>query len=367
MLIGETQEAQMEFRSLDYSTEIDVLLAGIREILREGSSHNRDIFDRNYWEWAYRRLPTGTSYIYVCICNGDIVGYYHVPIYQGIVDGEPKLFAMVQDVAVSSKMRGRGVFRKLAEFATADLVERSGIDLIYTFPNAKSIHTFTKYNGYKQVCEYDSFILPASSAAVIRSKFRFLGLENVAGFIADKYFDFRAMSLPPGLQVVNRTSFDDETVSLFAAYGSNYPCHLDRSERYLNWRYFEKPAGEHFLFTLDDNGKPTAAAVCKLDEILGAKAAIVLDIAFNEQTLFGSLLHYLRRNSASLFNEKVDMFYVSFGSTDLFSKHRFGMVKVPSRLNPRPLYLLTRNVTADKDVIFEPSSWLALLGDWDVL
>lgn len=357
----------LSFRKLDNSTDIDLLIQQIKEILLEGRSHNLDLYDRAYWEWQYKNLPTERSMIYVCTFEERIVGYYHVPVYQGVVEGEKKLFAMVQDVAVSAKMRGTGVFRKLAAFATHDLENDPDISLVYTFPNAKSIHTFLKYDGYNQIYSYDSFVLPVSSSAVISSKFRALGIEKLLGLFADKYFDLRSKSLSDGFEVIRKDDFDDETIALFTNFGSKFGCHLDRSREYMNWRYFENPKGEHFLFVLKDAVKVLAAAVCKLDDILNAKTCVLMDFAYDNERHLGQLLHHLRKNSDVIFNEKIAMIYASFCCRPLLRSKMFGFIKVPQRFNPRPLNLLVKNLKEDDKTVYQASNWLAVLGDWDVL
>ncbi|HEX8638893.1 MAG TPA: GNAT family N-acetyltransferase, partial [Pyrinomonadaceae bacterium] len=259
--------AILEFRRIDSSSDTGELLERIREILIEGDSHNASLFSRQKWKWQYQDLPTGDTRIYLCICDERIVGYYHVPIYEGVVGNKKKLFAMVQDVAVSAAMRGRGVFRKLAEFATDDLIN-SDVNVIYTFPNQKSIPTFLKYNGYRQIYTYDSYVLPVKSAAVIKAKIKLFGLENFVGWFVDKCFNLTSHRLKNGFKVENRERLDAETVTLFQSFNAEFSCHLDRTADYLQWRFFDKPGGKHFLITLKNESETLAAAAFKTDVIL---------------------------------------------------------------------------------------------------
>lgn len=359
-------EPALEFHKIDDSFDTDQLLRQIKEILLEGGSHNVESFSEKSWQWQYKNLPTRDARIYVCTCEQKIVGYYHVPIYEGVVSGQKKIFAMVQDVAVSRSMRGRSVFRKLAEFATDDLVN-SDVNLIYTFPNQKSIHTFLKYNDYKQVYAYDSYILPLDTSAVIKSKLKLFGVEKVIGFLADSYFDFRSYGTGNGFEVKTRDRFDEETSALFERFNSKFDCHLNRSADYLQWRFFEKPGGRHFLVTLQNDSQIAAAAVFKIDEILGTKTAVVLDYAFESETHIAQLLHSVRKNAASLFDEEISMIFTAFCCGKFLQRKTYGFIKIPQRFNPRPLNLLVRNITEDDRKITNRQNWLALLSDWDVL
>src|SRR5256885_2644373 len=80
----------------------DALLRCMKEILAEGDSHNAEVFDAALWNWQYKKLPAHQSAIYVCLDDGKIAGYYHVPFYEGIINEEKKKFGMVQDVAVKN-------------------------------------------------------------------------------------------------------------------------------------------------------------------------------------------------------------------------------------------------------------------------
>ena len=362
----ELTESKLEFYKIDNSFDSEELLHRIREILHEGDSHNVENFSEKSWRWQYKNLPKRDARIYICACAGKIVGYYHVPVYEGAVGGERKNFAMVQDVAVSVSMRGRSVFRRLAEFATEDLIN-SGINLIYTFPNQKSIHTFLKYNGYQKIYAYDSYILPFDTSSVMKSKFKLFGLENLFGAVFDKYLDLRNLQPAKDFAVKTKERFDAPTAELFERFNSKFICHLERSADYLQWRFFEKPVGKHFLLTLENDSKTVAAAVFKLDEILETNTAVLLDFAFDDEIYLVQLLHFVRKNSDALFGEKVSMIFTAFCCQNFLQNKTYGFVKIPERFNPRPLNLLVRNITENENEVLNARNWLALLSDWDVL
>ncbi len=358
--------SELEFRKIDGTFETDELLERIREILEEGDSHNAAAFSKENWVWQYENLPSHDARIYLCCSENKIVGYYHVPIYEGIINDRKKNFAMVQDVAVSASMRGRSVFRKLAEFATNDL-SNSDINLIYTFPNQKSIRTFLKYNNYQQVYTFDSYILPVNSSAVIKSKAKLFGFENLIGWFADRYFDFRSYKLVKDFTVETEQNFDKETVELFQNFNSKFSCHLNRTQNFLQWRFFDKPVGKHFLVTLKTSSTVFAAAVFKLDEILETRTAVLLDFAFKDELHLVQLLHYVRKNNESLFGEQINMLFTACCCHKFLQDKLYGFIKIPRKFNPRPLNLLVKNITENEDEVFDAKEWLALLSDWDVL
>ncbi|MGB7925102.1 MAG: GNAT family N-acetyltransferase [Pyrinomonadaceae bacterium] len=366
MSSNDTSKAStLKFCRIDDSFNTGELARRIKEILIESDSHTARSFSERKWTWQYKELPGRDARIYVCLNEDRITAYYHVLVYEGVVGGEKRKFAMVQDVAVSAELRGQGVFRRLAQFADDDLVN-SDVNLIYMFPNRKSIRTYLKYIGCEQIYTFDSYILPVDTATAIKSKIRLPGAGKLIGLVVDKYFDLRSVRMPANFKVNRQDYVDEETARFFQRFNERFLCHLNRTKDYLQWRFFEKPEGKHTLITLRDESRTLAAAVIKLDEILGARTAVVLDFAFEDDKHLLRLLHYVRRNAVALFDEKIGAIFISCCCAKLFADAKHGFIKIPLRFNPRPLHLLVKNISEDERV-FDRRNWIVALGDWDVL
>lgn len=353
----------LKFYRIDTSQPHPELMTRIREILKEGQSHNAEIFSEDSWNWQYKELPSHEARVYVCEAEGKIMGYYHVPVYEGIAEGEKKKFAMVQDVAVSDVLRGRGVFRQLAEFATQDLIE-SDIFLAYTFPNAKSIRTFLKYNNYQLVKTFDTYILPVDSAAVIAAKTKIPLLNYLAGIPLDILTSVKLSGENSELKARVYDYFTDETIALFQKHNSTFQFHLNRSAEYLKWRFQKKPTAKHYVLTAEKNNSVLAAAVVKADKMFGVDTAIILDFAFSDKSGLKNIVTYLRKNSETIFDRKVSLIFTACCSDVNFSS--LGFFKIPQRLNPRHLNMLSNALEKANDNCNSSSSWHATLADWDV-
>lgn len=363
---SKTESAPLEliFSATESGMGSEELLGSVRQILTEGDSHNAGIYNREYWDWQYRNLPAKHSGVFTCLIENKIAGYYHAPFYAGQINGKEKLFAMVQDVAVNSVLRGQGVFRKLAEYSTGQLVE-SGANLIYTYPNDKSIHTFLKYNGYKKVCTYDTYLLPVKSSEIIKSKISLAGIEKLIGSTADIFFR-KNYNLEQGESVNILNDFNDETASFFSRFASSFLVSRIRDKEYLNWRYVAKPAVKHFLLILKSESKITAGAIFKWDEIFGVNAALLMDFAFTEEKNLAKLIHYLRKNSKNIFGEQPGLIFTAFCCNRFLKNKKYGFIRIPERMNPRTVNLLVKNITEDESLVTNPANWFATLGDWDV-
>jgi len=342
----------------------DELLNCIKEILAESDSHNAGIFNATLWKWQYEKLPSGLQKIYICLDNGRIAGYYHVPVYEGLVKGVNKKFGVVQDVAVKKYLRGRSVFRQLSEFATSDLLS-SGIDLLYTFPNEKSIHTFLKYNSYSLVQVYDSFLLPVKCAHLIKAKIRLAGIENLIGAFGDLFFRIK-LTLKADEKITSSNNFNDDVLSLFDKFSSRFSIYRQRSKEYLNWRYVEKPFVNHLVLSLSNGKGILAAAVFKTDTIFNVNALVLLDFAYENEAHLAKLIHYVKKNNKEIFKQQAAIIFTSFCCHDFLKNKKYGFIKIPQRFNPRNLKMLVKNISVEELTVNNPKKWFATLGDWDV-
>jgi len=356
--------SELIFSATESGVGSEELLRCIKQILTEGGSHNAAGFNRECWEWQYKNLPTHRSGAFTCLLENKITGYYHAPFYAGQINGKETLFAMVQDVAVKSELRGKGVFRKLAEYSTTQLLA-SGTNLVYTFPNAQSIRTFLKYGGYQKISSYDTYLLPVKSSEIIESRISWAGIEKLIGSVADIFFR-RNFKLQQDETVTVLREFDDDTANFFNRFASSFPVSRIRSKEYLKWRYMDKPGAKHFVVTLSSSNKIGAAAVFKLDKIFGVSAAILLDFAFEQESDMAKLLHYVRANSMKVFNQQPGLIFTAFCCARFLKNKKYGFIKVPQRLNPRPVNLLVKNISEEESLVMNSSNWFATLGDWDV-
>jgi hypothetical protein len=361
-----TLSEDLKFYRLDAGADVSDLLKSIQEILQEGDAHNLSNFSLQSWQWQYRNLPSHSARVYVCEHEGRIVGYYHVPVYDAYIHGEKKKFAMVQDVAVSNSMRGQGVFRRLADFVTQDLAA-SELDLIYTFPNKKSIHTFEKYNAYHRVGSLRAYILPIRSKLILRAKFKLFGLESIIGWFADWMVGLMTASINKQYSFLSHQSFNTELVSLFQRFSSRFSFSLNRDQGYLSWRSLQKPTGNHFIFSVSNAGQTRACGVFKKDNILGAPSLVLLDFAFDSERDLHVLLSWIRQNSTQLFSDDLAMIFTAFECVEFSKLSRYGFIPIPERFNPRPLNLLVRGLRYQNQEAFLAKKWLVTLADWDVL
>jgi hypothetical protein len=105
-------------------------------------------------------------------------------------------------------------------------------------------------------------------------------------------------------------------------------------------------------------------AILKEENILSSKGLVLMDTAFKDIEQLQKLLTNLNKK---FFEERGTFIFVSGLFTGIEKLKMCGFLRVPRIFVPRKLNLLarwTKNLKSEK--IFDCSSWLVTLGDWDV-
>ncbi|HQV01319.1 MAG TPA: GNAT family N-acetyltransferase [Bacteroidia bacterium] len=335
----------------------------VRQVLISGNSLHAHSYDFQKWHWKYFDLKHAKPLIYLCLEGDEIIGYYHCPVYEGIIETKPVLIAMVQDVGITEKARGKGVFAQLAKFANHDLAKNQ-IDFVITYPNDKSLPTFIKYNQYQLIATLDALILPVKSSLIIAQKLpRFLA--EIFGASIDTLFSTTHKTWQPQ-QIGIVPEFNTEMIQIFELHYNQFQNYIKRSMHYLKWRFEAKPNHTHFIINASFDNKIHTVLVFGIEDLLGVKAAVLLDYATTNPNAMANAMLQLAKNSGKYFNHDVAMFYTSSLPHNSKVLQKCGFIKIPKKLNPRPLNLMAKNITTTNDA-YLAGKWQVTLSEWDVL
>jgi hypothetical protein len=348
------------------NSEIPALIDCIKRIMQEEESHNSNSFSKDKWNWQYSESPYSNSQVFVISDGRSIYGYYHIALYEGIAAGQFQLFAMVQDVAISKELRGMGKFRELSNYANSFIDQNFPGIVFYTFPNDKSIHTFVKYNNYTIVDTLPSWFQPINSYDIVKSKFPIGG--RFVSYLLNKFTTIKISRLGKNCEI-EKTDVTPEFCCVFENYCSKQNLSLRRDINYIQWRFLKKPSNNHHFYSLLNNGEITAGLIVKIDTILGANCAVVMDFAHcdgHEKDLRDLIAHigkFIQKK------QQLNIAGVYISSSKNIKKliGLDGFLKIPNFINPRPLNLLYKN-EGSRNINFEGlKNWHITLSDWDVL
>ena len=342
------------------------ILASIPEILSETEAQKAAGFSPDAWRWQYVQ-GEHQPIIILADDGGRICGYYHAVLFTMRYNSRRAIASMEQDVATLKAYRGQGVFAAMTGFLDERKKER-GVDFVYAFPNARSLHQVITYHGYVLVARVPVYVRPLDMPTVLASRLGAAG--RVLGTLgAPLYRALFARSHPvePGEEVVRVERFDRELAALARDFGAAVPIGLERTERYLNWRFVDKPTREYAIWVLRRGGRPVAHLVTRPAPLFGVRCAMLMDFgcrAGGEDALF-------RLVAARLAAEQAEgtALGVTMGLHPFFARlRRLGFLHVPERFNPRHFTFVVRGIAPDvgKD-LNDPASWHLTLADWDVM
>lgn len=359
------QPSALQLYKIDLTQSNDNLIDYIKHILTETQSHKSAIMDKEFWEWQYKNTPGNHTCVYAASYQDKIIGYYHVPVYEGIVGGKPGLLAMIQDVAVDASMRGMGIFSKLATFANKD-IDTQSIDACYTFPNEKSIHTFLKYNAYTFTKTLSTYILPIDTTILLRKKLKIPFLPFLIGKPINLFFAIskKYRNTNDNIQTINK--FDTQVEKLYCIYSEKYQNYVKRTVSYLEWRYNQRPYSLYFTLGYHENAQLTAICTFKIDKMFSVPVLLLMDYAFTNADHFLATIYHASVHSYQYTKEKVAFLFTACCDIHFENLSKKYFWRIPEYFNPRKLNMLTRNVQNQSPVVHDASKWFVTLGDWDV-
>jgi len=341
MLTNSTSEPKI---SIIREADIPLLIKSITKNLFEKDHNLVKKFNSKYWYWQYKQNPKKQSFIYVAWINKQIVGYYHVATYSFMANNTKQVIGNVQDVAVDEQFQGKGIFRKLAKFANSDI--NKYVDILYSFPNKKSINNFLKYDKFKLIDYMPIYFSP----------------------IKINFFFNKKKKLEKNNQVVVFNQLNEKIYEVFEKFSKTHSYYVLRDKDFLNWRYIDSPKGNFFFVGLITDNKITAVIVVKHDKIFKNDAFVILDFAFSNDVedlkKLISNFHVILKDNYSLDAN----FVILSGLSNYMSEiKKCGYIKIPKLFIPRKLNLLVRLTDRNLKISnIDSSNWLVTLGDWDV-
>jgi len=342
------------------------ILTSIPEILSETEAQKAAGFSPAAWRWQYVE-GEHAPIIILADDGGKICGYYHAVLFTMRYRGRRAIASMEQDVATLKAYRGQGVFAAMTAFLDERKRER-GVDFVYAFPNARSLHQVITYHGYVLVAHVPVYVRPLDLPAVAATRLGAAG--RVLGAAASPFYRAlfaRAMPLARGEEVVRVDAFDAELEQLARDFGAVVPIGLERTARYLTWRFIDKPTREYAIWVLRRDARVVAHVVTRPAPLFGVRCVMLMDFGCRS----GEEDALLRLISARLAAERAEgaALGVTMGLHPFFARlRRIGFVQVPERFNPRHFTFTVRAIAPDVGPdLNAPESWHLTLADWDVM
>jgi GNAT superfamily N-acetyltransferase len=183
------------------------------------------------------------------------------------------------DTLTDKNYRRKGLFNWLGEATYADAA-RSGVKLIYGFPNAFSGPGFVKQLSWKILGPAPFLMRPLRTGYLVRQVLGKLG--GASSWV--RMLDFK---LPTGLLIPRQhngielrelSCFTEEYDALCAQFSAEIGVCVERSSRYMNWRICEKPGAMYTILGGYKDGKLLGVSVWLVRERHGAHLGYLIDL-----------------------------------------------------------------------------------------
>jgi len=244
---------QFEFRSYQEGDETAIL-----DLFRQ--SYGCDL-GLKVWAWRFRDNPAGPGVIDLSWDGNTLAAHYAVTAVAMRIAGQDWQTGLSGTTMTHPNYRGQGLFPILAR-NTYERMTKSGMAMVYGFPNAMSHRGFIKDLGWADIYEIPTFRLPLSGA----------------------------VSLPaPGPALVELQQFDKRFDLLWEQVKDDFPVVTKRDQRHLQWRYVDNPIERFRILAYGDADSLLGYAVFKRyqDELQVVDLLTVQDIEIGVRLLSG--------------------------------------------------------------------------------
>jgi hypothetical protein len=332
------------------------------DILRETDGQKTAGFSRKLWEWQYLQTEE-KSLVTVADDHGTVAGYMHGLRFPYRYRGKRIIASMTQDAATVPAYRRQGVVRATHLFAREEFA-RTGMPFTVGFPNHRMFPDYD-HSKYTTVAFVPVYVRPLDFRR-IASRFH-LGLVGALAGPVLRATIARPLPLASGEEMVQLERFDTNIEPVTRGFADMVTVCIDRTARFLNWRFFEKPTREYSAWALRRAGELQAYVVTRRGELYGNPSTIVMDLGCRagEEGALLRLLHARFAPEQAAGAAAV----VTMGLHPVLARlRRLGFVHVPDRFNPRPIRFVAKILREGFDpAILDARSWFVTLADWDVL
>lgn len=336
----------------------------------------KDVFGKEikpqYFKWKNEDNPQGESIVKIAVREDKIIGLSCIWKFKMNVLGESIFAGQSVDAMVDSSYRRMGIFENMAIKAIEEM-KNEGLQLRFNFPNEAAYQASINKVNIKKVCDIPQYIkiLKGREAFGMFTGNKMVKLAG--GAFLDIYCKLKKLT------VKNTQKYDIREVQwidhnfdrLWDNVKKDYPIVVERSSKYLNWRYFSSPQ-DYKVFAAYDNDEILGYIVVALEEkksktgekiLLGHIADLICRRDYKDagKDLIIETEKYLKANGACAVSCWMikEWFY-----SELLTKCAFLQLRSPSILAVLPL---GEKIITIGDFVYDYKNWYITIGDSDYI
>lgn len=272
--------------------------------------------EEDYYRWKIQNNPVQTGILQVATDNDMFIGMLSAIPRRVFVKRDLRNGAEICDAFVHNDYQRQGIFSTLVNLTCENALQNK-IEFIYTTPieHSNSLSGFEKCN-FLQIPSVNvlNLVCPFNIIKIIQTQLQLSFVPNFisamidpfAAFIYKSIYSVKSLNrIENNLRIFSVSSFSDEIYKLYKKVSANYDWIVERSMKYLNWRFIKNP-DDYSVWLVQDNQETLGYVVLKYGIWKNLKVGYIVDYLTDEERpdVFTKLiLHTL-----SLFRKaKVDM------------------------------------------------------------
>lgn len=326
-----------------------------------------------HWRWEFISNPVKPVSIMLAWDGKRLVAQYAVNPLRAWVQANELPAALSLDTMTDAEYRGRSIFLETAQSLYNEIASK-GISFVFGFPNAESIHSFSKRLNWDIICSPPIYICPLDAGSFVKNKSEFELLGALASKVSKKLLTiphkFISENYHGEIVIHKENSFDKWADELWLKCSAQHKLWVVRDYEYLSWRYDMRPESEYNLFT-----------AWKKDEIVGyivttsrtrneGKISFILDILADIK-LRGAVHALLKAVIRASIEAKDSMIsaVIMPGSVYRIALRKHFFISLPQKFLPQEIYFGGRrlNNQIPAEIFCDPNSWQISWGDTDLL
>jgi GNAT superfamily N-acetyltransferase len=322
-----------------------------------------------YWKWRYFNNPVADVSVYVARDHrGQIVSMQPISSYTMSVQGEARRVYLLTGAVTHPEYRRRGLFTRLVKAIEAVLSTSSDL-FVFTFPNKQSARGFERFHLWHLREHLGLFIRPLLHPRLLTNL-----VKNMTKSTKKREPILELKPRPTKkvgeMKIQPIFSFHEGFSSLVQRSPLSKACLIDRTVKYLEWRYAANPVVRYLMYQIDDSRIVKGYLVMKGTILYGLRAGLIVDLIATDnlaaQLLLAQAVIAAKASRFDILGYQVGQF-----SPYVKALNKAGFMRLPQSLIPRKFRVyvfphpLSEGNTLAQTINLQP--WYIVLGDSDVV
>ena len=198
-------------------------------------------------QWQFFNNTTSKFVVVIAFdeLKNKVAGIYAVSLVKIKIGDNVYFGSQSLDTITDKDYRGRGLFTLLANSVYAQAINE-GVDLVYGFPNGKSIHGFQKKLEWEVMDPLPMLIKP------LRTKY-FTDKLKFLRYLPNVNIAFNKLKQSKRYSISEEGYFPSDVDKVWAQFSRHFQIAVVRDRDYLTWRYIQKPNEIYRIVHCRDN------------------------------------------------------------------------------------------------------------------